>query len=135
MMPHFNKSKKTHKAKEKGYRSNFEYEVAKKLSYHKVDFEYESLKLDYTITKTYTPDFVLPNGIIVEAKGYWSPTDRQKILTIIEQHPELDLRMVFQKPHLKISKRSKTTYAKFCDRKGIKWAAYSIPSEWVAEKK
>ena len=70
---------------------------------------------------TYTPDFVLPNGIYLECKGLWEPEDRRKIKAVIEQHPEIDLRMVFQAPFNKISKKSKTTYAKWCDKHNIKW--------------
>ena len=36
--------------------------------------------------------------------------DRRKILQVKKDNPELDLRMVFQAPHNKIYKGSKTTY-------------------------
>ena len=130
-------SKKTAAAKKVGFRSNFEWEIAKQLIWQKVKFEYEKLKLKYTPPvkdKTYTPDFVLPNGIVIEAKGYWTKAARDKMLWVIEQNPEYDIRMVFQNPSLKIRKNSKTTYAQWCDRKGIQWAFKSIPAEWIAEK-
>ena len=57
---------------------------------------------------------------------------RRKIKAVIEQHPEIDLRMVFQAPFNKISKKSKTTYAKWCDKHGIPWCSFSnIPLEWL----
>ena len=130
-------SPKTAAAKEEGYRSNFEWDIAKQLIWQKIKFEYEKLKLKYTPPvkeKTYTPDFVLPNGIIIEAKGYWTKESRDKMLLVIDQNPERDIRMVFQKPYLKISKNSKTTYAEWCERKGIQWASKYIPAEWIAEK-
>lgn len=132
------RSKKTHKAKLAGYRSNFEWEIAKRLQIQKVKFEYEVLKIKYTPPVkelTYTPDFVLPNGIIIEAKGLWPVQERMKIKMVIQQHPELDIRMVFQNPNLKIKKGSKTTYGKWCDQNNIKWAVKYIPAEWISELK
>ena len=60
-----------------------------------VSFEYETTKVDYTIAHNYTPDFVLSNGVILETKGYWDDEDRRKMRNIKQQHPELDIRMVF----------------------------------------
>ena len=55
-------------------------------------------------------------------------------LLIKKQHPELDIRMVFQNPNGKIRKGSKTTYAIFCDKHEIKWASKTIPTAWYEEK-
>jgi len=97
-----------------------------------VIYEYETTKVAYTIQHNYIPDFILPSGMILEAKGYWDEDDRRKIKAIKQQNPDLDLRMVFQNPYLKISKRSKTTYAQWCDKHDIKWCSYStIPIEWL----
>ena len=80
----------------------------------------------------YTPDFVLHNGICLETKGFWRPEDRRKIRQVINDNPDIDLRMIFQDPYKKISKKSKTTYAKWCQRYGIKWCAYhAIPVDWL----
>ena len=83
---------------------------------------------------TYTIDFTLPNGILVETKGRWVLEDRKKHMLIKDQHPELDIRMVFQNPRGKIRKGSKTTYADFCDKHGIIWAEKTVPEERYAEK-
>ena len=113
------------------FRSGLEEKVADLMVDLGVKYEYESCKLDYVIHHKYCPDFILPNGIYLECKGLWEPEDRRKILAVIQQHPEIDLRMVFQSPYNKISKRSKTTYAKFCDKHSIPWCHYaSIPAEW-----
>ena len=75
---------------------------------------------------------VLPNGVVLETKGYWRPEDRRKVRQVIEENPDIDLRMVFQDPYKKISKKSKTTYAKWCSRYGIKWCAFhAIPIDWL----
>ena len=44
-------------------------------------------------------------------QGDWDSDDRRKIKAVKEQHPELDIRMVFQAPYHYI-KKSKTTYRK-----------------------
>ena len=114
------------------FRSGLEEKVADLFVELGIKYEYESEKYDYTIAHSYTPDFKLPNGIYLECKGLWEPEDRRKIKAVIEQHPDIDLRMVFQAPFNKISKKSNTTYAQWCDKHNIKWCSYgSIPADWL----
>ena len=82
---------------------------------------------------TYTPDILLGNGVIVEVKGYFDSLDRAKHLLIKEQHPDLDIRFVFQKSDKKISKTSNTTYANWCDKHGFMYADGLIPIDWLME--
>ena len=117
-----------------GYRSGFEHTVSEKLTESKVDFGYEVTQIDYIKPETkhkYTVDFTLPNGILVETKGRWVLEDRKKHLLIQKQHPELDIRLVFQNPNGKIRKGSKTSYSDFCDKHGIIWSDKEIPKEWL----
>ena len=114
------------------FKSGLEEKVSDLLCELGVDYEYEGCSFTYTIEHKYTPDFVLPNGVILETKGYWDPADRRKIRQVIADNPEIDLRMIFQDPYKKISKKSKTTYAKWCQRYGIKWCAFhTIPIDWL----
>ena len=114
------------------FRSQLEEKVSDLLCELGVDYEYESCKVPYQIMHNYTPDFLLNKGIYLECKGYWDSADRRKVKNVVEQHPEIDLRMVFQAPYNKINKRSSTTYAKFCDKKNILWTAWhNIPIEWL----
>jgi len=114
------------------YRSKLEKQVADLLGELSVEFKYEAVKVPYVIQHSYTPDFCLPNGIWLETKGYWDSKDRKKILEVIKQNPDIDLRMVFQAPFNTISKKSKTTYAQWCDKHGIKWTSWSsIPLKWL----
>lgn len=118
------------------YRSQFEKRVAQQLTEQKVDFKYETVVVPFIQPekkRTYTPDFILPNGIIVETKGRFVSADRIKHLLIKTQRPELDIRFVFQNPNGKISKKSRTTYAMWCDKHGFKWAGKEIPEEWISE--
>ena len=98
------------------FRSGLEEKVADLMVELGVKYEYESTKVPYQIQHNYTPDFLLPNGTYLECKGYWEAEDRRKIKAVKEQHPEIDLRMVFQAPFNKISKKSKTTYAQWCEK-------------------
>jgi len=99
-----------------------------------VAYEYEQLKVKYQRREsTYTPDFELPNGIIIEAKGRFKSEDRSKHLRIKEQHPELDIRFVFSNSSNKLNKNSNTTYAGWCDKHGFKWSDKVIPKEWLNE--
>ena len=120
------------KKKTSKFRSKLEENIATLLDGLGVSFEYESEKLGYTIEHSYTPDFVLPNYTYLEAKGYWDPKDRRKILAVKKDNPDIDLRMVFQSPYNKISKKSKTTYAQWCEKHDIPWSSYqNIPIDWL----
>ena len=128
------KSKVRKNAIKHGYRSGFEHKVADQLSESKIKFEYETTTINYIKPETkhtYTIDFTLPNGILVETKGRWVIEDRKKHLLIKNQHTELDIRIVFQNAKTKIRKGSKTTYGDYCDKHGIVWAEKNIPESWL----
>lgn len=128
-------------ARKWGWRSGLEEVIGEQLREARVPFEFETLTGEYEVPakrSRYTPDFVLYNGIVIETKGRWLTGDRQKIRLIREQHPDLDLRMVFggtrRFPSLTpISKQSRTTYAKICETLGIPYADKRIPEEWLKE--
>ena len=114
------------------FRSGLEERDADLLVELGVKYEYESTKIPYVISHIYYPDFILPNGVALECKGYWDSADRRKIKEVKKQHPDLDLRMVFQAPFNTISKKSKTTYAKYCEKLGIPWTSFAnIPLKWL----
>jgi|TARA_B100001250_G_scaffold120703_1_gene102452 hypothetical protein len=118
--------------KEPKFRSKLEEKVATLLKELGVSFEYESTQVPYVIQHHYTPDFLLPNHVYLETKGYWDAADRRKVLAVKRDNPDIDLRMVFQSPYNTISKKSKTTYAKWCDKHDIPWTAYhEIPLDWL----
>lgn len=126
-----------------GHRSGLEDDTAKYLKSLSIPFEYETDKITYTVDRTYTPDFPIFKSdgtkMYIETKGRFTSSDRGKHLTIQKQHPDKDIRFVFQEPHRKISPKSKTTYASWCDRHGFKWFGVDkknkiyIPKEWLEE--
>lgn len=136
-------------------RSGFERSVAKHLKSRNIDFGYESITYEITVPvrsknqycvdcngstimrdTIYTPDFFLPNGIVVEAKGRFMAKDRLIAKAMKEQHPEVDIRMLFMGDN-KISPSSKTRYRDWCERNDIKCAVSKtgkLPEEWYDEK-
>lgn len=125
-------------ARQKGYRSGLEESVDALLKQSGIDGQYEQHKVLYTIPISYheyTPDFRLPNGIFVETKGRFVLEDRKKHMLIKQQHPELDIRFVFQNSKNKIRKGSPTTYADWCKKHGFLYADKTIPQEWLDERK
>lgn len=118
-----------------GYRSGLESKVSAQLAEAGVDFEYETFKIEYQVNETrkYTPDFRLPNGIIVETKGRFVAADRKKHLLVQQQHPDLDIRFVFTNSKAKLNKGAKSTYADWCQKHGFLYADKTIPEDWLNE--
>lgn len=121
-------------------RSGLEKRTATFLDKKKIKYEYETQTIEYTVPSKvhkYKPDFILENGIIIEAKGRFDAATRQKMAHVIEQNPDLDIRMLFMRDNT-ISKNSKTKYSDWCDRRGIKYhisADGEVPSSWLRKKR
>ena len=128
----------TSKSRNSRFRSSLEEGIALGLEAQGVSFEYESKVLEYTIpakAHKYTPDFVLPNGIIIEAKGYLTSEDRSKMRLVKDSNPFLDIRFVFGRAGNKLNKKSPTTYADWATKYGFPWAEKLVPHDWIQEKK
>lgn len=117
------------------YRSGLEKEAAaflkdrqKKVVYEQIKVEWEDLRY-----RTYTPDFELDNGVLIETKGIFDNDDRRKHIAIKDQHPELDIRFVFSNAKAKLYKGAKSRYCDWCDKHGFLWAHRVIPEEWLRE--
>jgi len=118
------------------YRSGLEKEVAAYLRKTQKKVRYEVLKVEWEDLRyrTYTPDFVLDNGIIIETKGIFDSNDRRKHREIQRQHPELDIRFVFSNAKSKLYKGAKSRYFNWCEQHKFQWANRVIPEEWLKEK-
>lgn len=125
----------TSKGLKYGYRSGLEEKISDQLKSLGVPIQYESFKIQYEVheTRSYTPDWKLPNGIIVESKGRLVPEDRKKHLLIKKQYPDLDIRFVFSNSKAKIRKGSPTSYGDWCKKNGFLYADKLIPEEWIKE--
>lgn len=133
----YTKSKIRQQAIKHGYRSGLENTVLDSLKSRKCNAQYECMKIEWEELnyRTYTPDFLLPNGIIVETKGRFTAEDRKKHLEIQKQHPTLDIRFVFTNSKAKIRKGSKTSYADWCTKNNFLYADKDVPQEWLDERK
>ena len=122
-------------AEEPRYRSGLERRIAAQLVEAGVEFEYEQSRVQYVVpasTHKYTPDFCLTGtNIVVEAKGLLTREDRQKMVLVKEQHPELEFRFVFSNDRAKLYKGSSTTYGQWCEQNGFVYARGLIPTEWL----
>ena len=119
------------------YRSGLEKKVGESLKQQKIKAKYETLKIKYIKPATphmYTPDFILPNGIIIEVKGLFNSSDRKKHILVKDQHPDLDIRFVFSNSKSKLYKKSKSTYRDWCIKHGFLYADKDIPQEWIKEE-
>jgi hypothetical protein len=131
----YNKTRR--RALQAGYRSGLEEDTAEFLRKKNVEFTYEKEKIRWLDMKyrTYTPDFVLANGIIIETKGRFVSTDRRKHKEIKDQYPDLDIRFVFSNSNQKLYKGARSSYGDWCKKNGFKYADKVIPDEWLEEIK
>ena len=118
-----------------GFRSGLEENLKRQIEAAGKPVVYEQLVIPWTLHRkcTYRPDFVLPNGIIIEGKGIFTTADRQKHLNVQAQHPDLDIRFVFSRASSRISKASRTTYAAWCESKGFQYHDKVIDPRWFRE--
>jgi hypothetical protein len=99
------------------YRSGFEARIADQLRGCRVDFEFEPDRIPYLKRvmngsclacgtkdvyqkRLYTPDFKLGPYYYVEAKGAFPANERIKMKLVKQQHPELEIRIIFQRNNL-----------------------------------
>ena len=120
-----------------GFRSGLEEKIAAQLRLAGINPCYESRKLPYRVEEThnYTPDFPVTKSLIIETKGRFQTADRMKMLKIKAQYPDIEFRFVFTNSKARISKASQTTYARWCEKNGFKYADKLIPTEWIEEIK
>lgn len=103
-----------------------------------VNIQYEGARIPYVVpNKVYIPDFILtgPYGkkMYIEAKGWFKPSDRAKMKRVRDQHPELDIRFMFQRATNKLGPHRSWDYVYWCERENFKWCENELPTEWVRE--
>ena len=122
--------------KEPKFRSGLErkvYEEAVSRGYE-LDHEPDDAILHYVVPTRYIPDFRLPNGILVETKGWLRPRDRAKMLRVKKDNPGCDIRFVFQRANSRVGKSpQRLTDWQWAEKHSFVWAEGSIPEEWWNE--
>ena len=129
------------------FRSKFELSLAQQLKDAGIKYDYEKWRYEY-FTKVsggicndcagthvekrqwYTPDFFLPNGIVIEAKGHFTAGNRTTLKAVREAHPTLDLRIVFMANN-RIGKNSLTRNTDWAEKHGFQCTIGEIPDEWL----
>ena len=109
-------------------RNKFEQRIYLQLKKSKLQFKYEAEKIPYVLAGHYIPDFIIHTSmgkVYIEAKGYFRPEAKRKMVAVKRQHPELDIRLVFYSA----SKQN----VRFAERHGFKYAIETIPKEWLEE--
>ena len=60
--------------------------------------------------------------------------DRKKHLFIRKQHPQIDIRFVFDNPNRKLYKGGKMTYGDWCDKHSFIYCKQGlIPDNWFSK--
>lgn len=137
------------KTRKSGMRSGFEERIAKELDDAGIDYKYESLTLTYEEplrknlascgvcgskdlrrTGTYTPDFVLKSGVVIETKGRFTAGDRRKMLAIKDKYPEYRFVLLFMRDN-KLSRRSHTYYSDWCMTNDYEYSIGDLKQEWL----
>jgi len=117
-------------------RSGFEKTFSRSLRDHSIRFKYEPFTIPYVLKSDYIPDFALTkkdgSDMLIETKGYLKPSDRRKLKAVKDQHPEMDIRIVFQQDNF-LTKTKKSRYSDWAIKNGFKCSIGFIPKEWIKE--
>lgn len=108
-----------------------------------IPWMYESERLEWAppVAK-YTPDFVLQkkdgSKMFIERKGYLRPKDITKMRAIRKQHPDLDIRFVFDNSNksmgmLPHKDGTRTTHGQWAEKHGYPYADGFLPQSWIDE--
>lgn len=118
-------------------KGTFEERVIGNLKRKGVEYEYEPHTIPYTVERKYVPDLYV-NGKYIEIKGYFRQDAQRKMKAVKSQHPELDIRFLFQRGDSTIQGAkarkdgSKMTCGEWADRNDFLWAeGEKIPEGWL----
>ena len=118
------------------FKSKFEQIVSKVLG-KRAQYEPDKIKfVQPAVDRTYIPDWKIGEHVYIETKGKLDLETRKKMVWVKEQHPQLKFYILFQNAFNRITKRSNTTYADWCDRNGFEWGHYphGIPEHWFEQE-
>lgn len=120
------------------------YKQIKNLKGPKDKLEYETEQVPYTIDYVYEPDFIITrkdgSKLYVEAKGNgraWTPQVQRKMIAVKQQHPDLDIRIVFFSDGAMGQRRKDGSFRRQSDwatQHGFPFAIRDVPKEWLEDK-
>ena len=134
-------------------RSGYEDRIEKQLKEAKVKYEYEPDTIEFRRTvssgecpdcgshkvvqrRRYTPDFKLTVGkqtFYIETKGRLTGTNASNLQAIKKQHPDLDLRLLFQSDNLRVrGKPASGRYSDWAKKYGFPFAVGEVPDDWIS---
>ena len=118
-------------------KQTFEQKVMAHLTEKGVKFEFEPHSLPYSVTRDYIPDLLI-GEMYIEIKGYFRQDAQRKMKAVKKQHPNKDIRFLFQKGDSTIQgakKRkdgTKMTCSEWAERYGFQYAeGEEIPEQWI----
>lgn len=117
----------------KKYRSGLEEKVAADLIKRGIDFQYEHERIPYIVERKYLPDFQLPNGVYIEAKGFFRDEDCRKMKLLKKQYPDKEFRFLFQNNNTKVQSK-RFTNAQWCEKYDFQYCEGRVPEAWLKEK-
>lgn len=125
---------------EKKRRSKLELRFEEILKDNKAEYDYEVTKIQYIVPEskhTYTVDWTLASGILLETKGYLSDyQERHKYVLLKQQHPDIDLRFVFDNPN-KLCGGMKMTHGKWAEKYNFPYCSVKdvdTIASWIKEQ-
>ena len=81
--------------------------------------------------RSYTPDFFLPNNIIIEVKGRLTSHSRKILIGTRLANPDIDLRIIFDKNN-RLYKGAKTRYAEWAEKNNFEYSLKGeVPKKWI----
>ena len=97
-----------------------------------MDFLYEDERIPYVVERKYIPDFQLPNGIYVEAKGWFRDEDCRKMRLLKAQYPDKEFRFLFQNNKTKVQSK-RYTNQQWAEKYNFKYCEGTVPEDWLEE--
>lgn len=80
---------------------------------------------------SYTPDFVLEDGRVLEIKGRLTAADRKKLVAVREANSDVEIYIGFQRPNNPIYKGSNTSCADWAAEHSFKWFDVKELEQWL----
>lgn len=114
------------------FKSGLEATFARMIVQAGLSADYEPDRFRVVVQSHYTPDWKISKNVYIETKGYFSPSNRSKLLSFKEQYPDIKIHLVFGESRNKLNKNSKTTYGQWATAHGFLWCDIrdGIPKEW-----